>query len=199
MSEQWYGWVAGSSGEDEMAKADSSSWGDWLRSALERYERPLVRYAQRLTGDLETARDIAQDTFLSLCRQRPGAVENHLGPWLFRVCRNRALDVMKARRPDCSVDDMRRELVSRDCDPFASVERQECLTLILALVDELSPDQREVITLKFEHDMSYKEISSITGLSVSNVGFLIHVGLKTIKQRISTEAPPKEKVLRRVK
>src|SRR4030042_90557 len=106
---------------------------------------------------------------------------------------------MKARHPDCSVDEMSRELVSADCDPSACLERQERLALVLALVDELSPAQREVISLKFEHEMSYKEISSVTGLSVSNVGFLIHVGLKTIKQRISTEAPPKEKVLRRVK
>jgi RNA polymerase sigma factor (sigma-70 family) len=182
-----------------MTSADSSSWGDWLRAALGRHERPLVRYARRLTGDLDTARDVVQDTFLSLCRQRPAAVEDHLGPWLFRVCRNRALDVMKARRPDCSVDEASRQMVSAAYDPLEQLEREERLALVLALLDELPPSQQEVISLKFEHEMSYKEISSITGLSVSNVGFLIHVGLKTIRQKISTEAPPKEKVLRRVK
>jgi RNA polymerase sigma-70 factor (ECF subfamily) len=125
-----------------MANADSSSWGDWLRSALGRYERPLVRYAHRLTGDLETARDVVQDTFLTLCRQQPGSVDDHLGPWLFRVCRNRALDVMKARRPDCSVDEMTRELVSRDRDPIEYLEREECLAWSCARRRAL-PAQRE--------------------------------------------------------
>ena len=50
----------------------------WIRDAFDRYEGPLVRYAMRLTGNLESARDVVQDTFLRLCRQPRDRVEGHL-------------------------------------------------------------------------------------------------------------------------
>jgi RNA polymerase sigma factor (sigma-70 family) len=185
-------------GEITMAKP-KSSWGDWLRSILERHETALVRYAYRLTGDVEVARDVVQDTFLTLCRQGPGSVEDHVVPWLFRVCRNRAFDVIKTRHPDSPLTEMENRMPDGHDDPDDLLERKERLSLVLELLDTLSRNQREVISLKFRHGLSYKEISSITGLSVTNVGFLIHTGLKTIKERLSVEAPPKERVLRRVK
>jgi len=181
-----------------MAKPESS-WGDWLRSILERHEPSLVRYAYRLTGDVEVARDVVQDTFLVLCRQGPGSIEDHVVPWLFRVCRNRALDVMKTRHPDSPITEMEHRVRDEHDDPGDLLERKEKMSLILDLLGTLPRNQRETIALKFQHGLSYKEISSVTGLSVTNVGFLIHTGLKTIKERLSLEAPPKERVLRRVK
>ena len=65
----------------------------WIRAALDRYERPLVLHARRLTGDLEQARDAVQETFLRLVKERRDAVEPHLAEWLFTVCRNVALDI----------------------------------------------------------------------------------------------------------
>ncbi len=181
-----------------MAKPESS-WGDWLRSVLERHETALVRYAYRLTGDVEVARDVVQDTFLTLCRKGPGAVEDHVVPWLFRVCRNRAFDVMKTRHPDSPITELEHLVRDGHDDPGGLLERKERLSLILELLETLPRNQREVISLKFQQGLSYKEISSVTSLSVTNVGFLIHTGLKTIKERLSVEAPPKERVLRRVK
>ena len=68
---------------------------DWIRSALAQYEGALTRYATHLTGDVERARDVVQDTFLRLCSQKPSRVRDHLAQWLFTVCRNRALDVLR--------------------------------------------------------------------------------------------------------
>jgi len=185
-------------GDTMMAKPESS-WGDWLRAILERHETALVRYAYRLTGDVEVARDVVQDTFLTLCRQGPGSIEDHVVPWLFRVCRNRALDVIKTRHPDSPITEMEHRVPDEHDDPGDLLERKEKLSLVLDLLDTLPRNQRETIALKFQNGLSYKEISSVTGLSVTNVGFLIHTGLKTIKERLSVEAPPKERVLRRIK
>ena len=59
--------------------ADSTPDPNWIRATLERYERPLVLYATRLTGDSEQAQDVVQETFLRLCRldetQRAGIEE----------------------------------------------------------------------------------------------------------------------------
>ena len=45
----------------------------------------------------------------------------------------------------------------------------------------LPPNQQEVIRLKFQHGLKYKEIAAVTGLSVSNVGFLIHTAIKQMR------------------
>ena len=50
------------------------------------------------------------------------------------------------------------------------------------MLARLPENQQEVIRLKFQQGLSYKEISSVTGLSVTNVGFLIHTGLKRLRE-----------------
>ena len=76
----------------------------------------------------------------------------------------------------------------------AALELQERLAGVLKILDTLPANQQEVLRLKFQGDLSYQEISRVTRLSVSNVGFLIHAGLKTIRERVRTEP-----ALRRVK
>lgn len=52
-----------------MSSNEHSDDNGWIQSVVEQYERPLVRYAAQITGDLERGRDVAQDTFLRLCKQ----------------------------------------------------------------------------------------------------------------------------------
>src|SRR3989339_696041 len=72
---------------------------EWIAAAVVRYEGRLCRYAARLLGDEERARDAVQETFLRLCAEEPGKVEGHLAEWLFSVCRTRALDRLRKERP----------------------------------------------------------------------------------------------------
>ena len=153
--------------------------------ALKRYEGPLVRYATRLTGDLESARDVVQDTFLKLCAAGPFPEQNHLAAWLFTVCRNRALDVVRRERRTRPVEVAGIEtLESPDCSPSAVLEKKEIGRRVLQLLDTLPWNQQEVLRLKFQEELSYREISQVTGNSISNVGFLIHTGLKTIRENL---------------
>lgn len=55
---------------------------------------------------------------------------------------------------------------------------------VLAAVAELPPAQQEVLRLRFQEELSYKEISAITNHSVSNVGFLIHTGIRRVRERL---------------
>ena len=68
---------------------------EWLRSVLERHESALIRYATRMTGSTEQARDVVQETFVRLCRQKRAELDGHLTQWLYTVCRNRALTVRR--------------------------------------------------------------------------------------------------------
>src|SRR5512143_2748357 len=81
----------------------------WMRGVLDRFEVRLTSYAARLTGNVESARDVVQDTFLRLWSADRAAVEPILPQWLFAVCRNRAVDVRRrgkhmARTNDTAIE-----------------------------------------------------------------------------------------------
>ena len=153
----------------------------WIRDAFDRYEGPLVRYAQRLTGNLELARDVVQDTFLRLCRQQRDRVERHLAAWLFTVCRRRALDVAQKQSRMRSLGNETDGQLATEPTQEALVERRESAARILALLEKLPPREEEVLRLKLQNELSYREISRVTGLSVSNVGYLIHTAIRKIR------------------
>jgi RNA polymerase sigma-70 factor (ECF subfamily) len=159
--------------------------GPWVRAAVERYERPLTLYAARLLGDAEAARDVVQEAFLRLCSQDRAAVGPRLAEWLFTVCRNRALDVLRkeSRMTRLSEEQVHRCLSPEPAPPDVA-ERREMVRKVLGLLESLPPNQKEVIRLKFQNGFSYQEISRISGHSVTNVGFLIHAGMKTLRSRL---------------
>jgi len=162
-----------------------------MSSALERFESRLLRYAQRIVGDSEEARDVVQDTFLKLCRQNPEELNGRLAQWLYTVCRNQALDVRRrqGRRAAAAPDDVANSGgFSREPPPPETAARSDSVAQIHHELDRLTPDQQECIRLKFQHELSYQEISAVTGLSVSNVGFLIHTGLKCVRERLARRA-----------
>lgn len=158
---------------------------NWVPSVLAEYEKPLTRYAAHITGDVERAREIVQDTFLKLLRQKPAQIRDHLAQWLYTVCRNRALDVLRKERRMTGISDAQLQLQTHSGPAVsAALEQEEQLADILKILNTLPANQKEVLRLKFQSDLSYEEISRITSLSVSNVGFLIHTGLKTIREKV---------------
>lgn len=166
----------------------------WLHSVLDEYEGPLLRYAVQLTGNLDRARDVVQDTFLRLCRERPERLNGHLPAWLFSVCRNRAFDIHRKERRLTALTDI--DLATRPSDeptPSAAAVARETESDVQHALADLPANQREVIRLKFQNGLSYREISRVTKLSESNVGFLIHTGIKTLRQRVrALEGAPHE-------
>ena len=154
----------------------------WFRDALDRYERPLIQYAISITGEREPARDAVQETFIQLSEAEPSRLDGHLAQWLFTVCRNRALDFRRKQNRVIPMNDHHVETcVSADPPPSAALEEKETAGSVARMLDRLPENQREAIRLKFQQDLSYREISDVTGLSVSNVGFLIHCGIKTLR------------------
>ena len=70
--------------------------------------------------------------------------------------------------------------------PDELLEQRETEDRAIALLDRLPETQQEVIRLKFQNDLSYREIADITGHSVSNVGFLLHTGIKRLREMMQT-------------
>lgn len=164
---------------------------DWIAQALVRHEAPLLRYATRFLNNSDRARDVVQETFLQLCRAERDKVEGHLAAWLFRVCRNRALDIQRKENRLSPLEPTDQQaLPSPDPDPSAVAQRREDASQVRAILATLPEHQQEAVYLRFQSGLSYKEISEVTGHSVSNVGFMLHAAVKKIRAHLDDLAEP---------
>jgi RNA polymerase sigma-70 factor (ECF subfamily) len=162
----------------------------WVRAALRDHEGPLLRYAASITGDPDRARDLVQDTFLKLCAEEPARLDGHLAAWLFTVCRHRALDAQRQELRMTTLENIpTAETASAEPSPAAHAARRDDLARADRWLAALPANQQEVVRLKFQGGLSYREIADITKLSVTNVGFLIHTALKTLRQRMNASEP----------
>lgn len=156
---------------------------DFVRAALDRHERALLGYANRITGDLDAARDVVQEAFVRLWSQDESAVSARLGEWLFTVCRNLALDhqrrerAMKAREQQAAT-------APPPESPGRGVEHDDQVRVLRNCVESLPDKQQEAIRLRFQGGMSYREIGAVMNESEGYVGWLLHQGLKRLRERM---------------
>ncbi len=161
----------------------ADDFGIWFRDVVDRYERRLVRYASRLLLDVERGRDVVQEAFLRLAKQDRARVEPRLAEWLFTVVRNLALDVRGKESRMQSLDNVPIDTrTSAEPGPDQAVEQLEARDAVIRVVAGLPEKQQEVIRLKFQEGLSYKEISRITEHSVSYVGVLVHHAMQTLRR-----------------
>jgi len=160
----------------------------FVERAIQDYQSQLIGYAYGIVHDVERARDVVQDTFIRLCQQEMGKVQAGLKTWLYTVCRNRALDVLRKERRVVEMDELKwQRLEDPNASPDSAADQGERLEQMMTLMDQLSDNQREVILLKFRDGLSYKEISDRTGLGSGNVGFILHHGLKRLREMLPAD------------
>lgn len=171
-----------------MSPRFDASAAAFVRGALARHQDGLLRYAARILGDPDRARDVVQETFLRLWKQDPAGIGDHLPEWLFTVCRRCALDVLRKEGRMSRFEEGQLERVpSAQALPGDAVEARDTAAQAAELINQLPPKQQEVIRLKFQGGFSYKEISRITGLSMGNVGFIIHNAVKTLRAGMTAD------------
>lgn len=156
----------------------------WLSDCLDKNEKALVRYAYSLLKDIETARDIVQESFLKLWQQDPKELQGHETEWLFTVCRNRAYDhLRKKQHKHISDNELNTEIADQAISAEDSLVAHTDEQQLESLLKNLSEAQKEVLHLKFQEGLSYKEISKITGMSVNHVGVFIHNTVQALKNK----------------
>ena len=154
-----------------------------LEGLFARHEEALLRYAARLVQDFEVAQEIVQESFMKLHAQFDQVRQPR--PWLYRTVHNMALNHLRGGRnivPLQFEDEAGEALEPVDGQPLPAevLSRRETIDQTRRCVASLKDRDRELIALKFEEGLSYKEISQRTGLSVSNVGFILHHALKRL-------------------
>jgi RNA polymerase sigma factor (sigma-70 family) len=171
-----------------MMNKQSNRQAEWVRAVMDRHAGPLARYAATITGDADRARDVVQDTLARLCAEDRSRVEPHLAEWLFTVCRNRALDMVRKEHRMTALTQADLETrASAALSPAHEAERRDTHSRVLQELATLPKNQQEVVRLKFQNGLTYAEISRVTQLTATNVGYLIHTAIKTLRQRLQTK------------
>jgi len=174
-----------------MTAEPSDNVAAWLQEVMDRHEGPLLRYAERILGDADRGRDVVQETFMRLLESDRSFEGGHLVQWLFTVCRNRCLDICrKERRMTLMSDHTERTRPGSEPAPDTVASGREQAGRVTAAMSALPTNQREVLRLRFQNGLSYKQIAGVTGLSASNVGFLIHTGIQRLRKRFGVGSRP---------
>jgi RNA polymerase sigma-70 factor, ECF subfamily len=117
----------------------------------------VVRYLTRVVGNADTARDLAQDTFLRATRATPPDDEAAQRAWVFRIARNLALNHMRDRS--------RRPQAAPEAAPDGAAAAQEVGLLVREALAQLSPGDREVFLLRESAGLNYGEIADACALT----------------------------------
>jgi RNA polymerase sigma-70 factor, ECF subfamily len=142
------------------------------RGLVERYEGRLYAAVYGMVRNPEDARDLAQDTFIKAYKNlHRFRLESSFYTWLYRIGMNVCIDHHRrrklrrteefdegiaARTSEGAIDPSHRKL-----DPGKDLERKQLHARIMAAMDELPDDQRQVIVLREIEGMSYKEIADV--------------------------------------
>lgn len=150
-----------------------------LVSIMERYGAAMLAFAQRLVGDKYLAEEICQDTMLKVWQQA-GAfrMDGHLRAWLFRVVRNSAIDCMRKKRP--ILEELGTSMPALSNRPEREAERSWLSGQLGKAMMELPVAYREVIDLRYFHQMGYHEIAEILGIPVGTVKSRISYALNRL-------------------
>ena len=150
-----------------------------IESLYAAQESGLLIYAQKLVNHAETAQDLVQEAFLRLHANFDSVRQPQA--WLYRTVHNLAVNhIRKSHKivPLITPEAEQPEVPDNKPLPDEYLERMEAIGRTRLCLEKLPSRSREVIRLKFEEGLSYKEISERTSLSVSNVGYLLHHTLK---------------------
>jgi len=150
-------------------------------------ESPLLAYAFRLVPDAEVAEEIVQEAFMRLHAQFSQVREPRR--WLYRTVHNLALNRRRGAARIVPLDAGQdhggearppQEPVDPKPLPDEELARHERIGFVRAAVQNLDGRSRELVLLKFNGGLSYKEISARTGLTVGHVGYLLHHALRSV-------------------
>ena len=167
----------------EEASASPPEWAT-IEQVFAALESPLLAYARRLTGDFAVAEDVVQDAFMKLHTQFHQVRTPQ--PWLYRTVHNLAVDHLRRTSrivlvADHATDDMpANDAADSQPMPDEQIARWEGIGLVRLVLETLDARSRELIELRFHEDLSYKEIAERTGLTVGNVGYILHHALKAM-------------------
>jgi len=147
------------------------------------YSPEIYRYAMRLLGNVTLAEDCVSETFSRLLQVLSAGKgpREYLRAYLYRIAHNWITDQYRRERP---IDELDESLSSNDSTPEETVEHQAQVTHLLQAIRRLTPDQRQVIVLKFWHDWDNEEIAHALNKPVGAIKSLQHRALAALQRHL---------------
>jgi len=186
---------------------DVAFTAEWMRAeqdrrisdAVRRERGRLWKFIRLHVRDAADAEDILQDVFYEFVDSyRVMKPVEHAGAWLFRVARNRIIDLFRKRKPETlgievsgnaeereglALEDL---LPSSVAGPEAAYARTMLIEEIDAALDELPEEQREVFVAHELEGRSFKELAAETGLSINTLLSRKHYAVLHLRERLRT-------------
>lgn len=161
-----------------------------LAAIYDNYHQPVYRYVYRRVGDVESARDLTAEVFRRFLQamQDGRGPDQHLGAWLYRTAHNIVVDFFRRQQHRRHLP-LEEELVNAADDPAGVAEKRLSVARVRAALQHLTPDQQQVIALKFLEGLSNQEVAAMLGKPVGAVKSLQHRALAALQRQL---APDKE-------
>jgi RNA polymerase sigma-70 factor (ECF subfamily) len=160
-----------------------------FRELIETYQKRVYQVIRRMVLIHEDADDLTQNTFIKAYKSLDRFEGNSsLFTWLYRIATNESLTFLekKKKRYFFSLDDHQEKLESY-IDHSSSLSGDEIQVKLQKSLLKLPDKQRLVFHLKYEEDLSYEEISKITGTSVGALKASYHHAVKKIEQELTQD------------
>ena len=151
------------------------------------YMDGLILYLSSIVGDIQTAEELAEDTFVLLDTKKPkDKGGGSFKTWLYTIGRNIAIDHLrrKKRRREIPLDDA---VSVSDPELEKSFIREERKIILHTAINKLKPEYRQVLWLIYFEGMTNKEAAAVMKKSVHNIETLVSRARKSLKKQLETE------------
>jgi len=145
------------------------------RALFERYREAAYGTAYRITGRMEDALDVVQDSFISAF-ENLGRFQGQASfkTWLLRIVANRALDLLRSRKVRLATsldgdEESGPQPAAAEAPAGTALEQDELSERLQRALESLPPDQRAVFALYATGDMTYGQIAEVLGIPVGTV------------------------------
>lgn len=162
-----------------------------LIEIYDHFSPAIFRYAMRLLGDIYLAEECVSETFARFLQ----AIEKHQGPrqylqaYLFRIAHNWITDIFRQRAPIEAELDPEIE-ADPDSNPSEAAHKNMALEEIRSALKSLTPEQRQVIVLKYLEGWENEQIAKAMNRPIGAVKALQHRALQALKKTLQDEVEP---------
>lgn len=167
---------------------DESTRLTQMESIVAEYETSLLRYATRIINNTSLAQDVVQNVFIKLMKAwQPGTQpSSKLKGWLYRVTHNEAVDYVRKESRLKLLHNEHATENNLNCPDGHNcpITPEEKMKLALRYVKRLPMREQQVLLLRLQEGLSYKEIAEITGRSQGNVGNILHHAVQKLSAKL---------------
>jgi RNA polymerase sigma-70 factor (ECF subfamily) len=167
------------------------------REIVRRYERPVFNLIDRLVRESPVSEELTQDAFLKIFRKlHTFDARQRLSAWILRIAHNTAIDYLRRHRPvvlsfDAAPDPQRGALVDELADespmPDQLLDQSRTAETIEHALDELRPEYRAVLVLRYQEGLDYEEIAGIVNRPIGTVKTFIHRARRALARAIGAK------------